>query len=82
MIREAFLLLRLRGQAALVCLLCEHISYHLEDVTQRYCHACNTYLDEVPETYRRPPRQARSNPGWKAWGTVGYQAEAEPAAED
>lgn len=69
MIREAYAVVRLNGQAQLLCLLCEHFSCSPEHVTQRYCPYCAVFLDEVPETWRRPPRHARLNPGWKSWAT-------------
>ncbi len=82
MIREAFLVIRLRGHAALICLLCDQISYHPEDVTQRYCGACGTFLDEVPELYRRPPRAARAFPGWLAWPSRRGYGSVQPAPEE
>ncbi len=82
MIREAFLIVRLRGHAALICLLCDQISYHTEDVTQRYCGACGTFLDEVPELYRRPPRAARAYPGWQSWPSRRGYGSVQPAPEE
>ncbi len=82
MIREAFLVIRLRGHAALICLLCDQISYHTEDVTMRYCGACNVHLDEVPDTYRRPPKAARAFPGWQSWPSRRGYGRVEPAPEE
>ncbi len=82
MIREAFVILRQRGQAALLCLLCEQLSYHAEDVTQRYCGACGTFLDEIPDLYRRPPRAARAYPGWQSWPSRRGYGRVDPAPEE
>jgi len=65
MLTEAWRILRLRGQPALMCLVCDTVSFHLEDVQQKYCSACNLFLDEVPDTFRRPPRAVRNLPGWQ-----------------
>lgn len=80
MIREAFAVVRLNGQAQLLCLLCEQFTAHHEHVTQRYCPYCAVFLDEVPEAWRRPPRHARLNPGWKTWPP--WRSWSEPEPED
>ena len=65
MIREAYVIMRLRGCPAILCLVCENVSFHLEDVNMHFCSECNLYLEDLPEAFRRPPRQVRQMPGWQ-----------------
>ena len=37
MITDTYRVLTLQGQSVLLCLLCNRVSYHLDDITQRYC---------------------------------------------
>jgi len=64
MIGEAYRIYRLRGRPHLLCLVCDTFSMHPEDVMQKYCHACGIFLDDLPESFRRPPRTVRNVPGW------------------
>ncbi len=66
MITEAYRIVRIRNTPTLLCLLCDSFSTYIEDVMQRHCLHCGTFLDEIPENYRRPPRTVRNIPGWHA----------------
>jgi len=66
MITEAYRILRIRGKVAILCLSCDTLSFEWNDVLHRYCYACNIFLDELPDDYRRPPRTQRNLPGWQA----------------
>ena len=39
------------GYEALLCLVCNRISWNPNDVKQRYCGACHQCLDDVPADY-------------------------------
>jgi hypothetical protein len=51
MITEAYRVLTLAGAEALLCLLCNRVSYHPQDIDFTYCAACHVWLDRVPSTY-------------------------------
>lgn|SRR5574341_913304 len=54
MMTHAYRVLALQGQPALLCLLCDRVSYHPEDIAQCYCGWCHVFLKTVPMFYRLP----------------------------
>ena len=65
MITEPWRVLRLRGIPYLLCLVCDQLSCHMEDVNLHQCSYCGIFLQELPEDFRRPGRQVRNMPGWQ-----------------
>jgi hypothetical protein len=51
MITDAYRLLTLAGEPALLCLLCNAVSFHPQDIDFTYCAACHVWLERVPRTY-------------------------------
>jgi hypothetical protein len=51
MITDAYRILTLAGEPALLCLLCNRVSFHPQDIDFTYCAACHAWLDRVPKTY-------------------------------
>jgi len=46
MITQAYRILQSDGTPALLCLRCDRISYHPEDIAHRYCGHCHCFLAE------------------------------------
>ena len=63
MITPAWRILRYRDFPCLLCLVCNRISHHPNDVRHRYCSACNLFLEEVPEFWRSDNVEGQA-PGW------------------
>lgn len=51
MITDAYRILTIAGEPALLCLLCNRVSLHPQDIDFTYCAACHVWLDRVPMTY-------------------------------
>ena len=51
MITDAYRFLTLQGEPALLCLLCNGISFHALDIDFVYCATCCVWLERVPRTY-------------------------------
>jgi predicted RNA-binding Zn-ribbon protein involved in translation (DUF1610 family) len=78
MITEPWRILRIRGLPCLLCLLCDSLSMHLEDVQQFYCPQCGIFLLDLPENFRRPSRNVRNIPGWRATPMPANEPESTP----
>jgi hypothetical protein len=50
-ITDAYRILTLAGEPALLCLLCNGVSFHRQDIDFAYCAVCHVYLERVPRTY-------------------------------
>lgn len=57
MITPAFRILRYRDIECILCLVCNRISFHSEDVRRRFCGACNLFLADLPMDYEGDPLQ-------------------------
>ena len=53
---------------------------HMEDVQQFYCPFCNLFLQDLPESFRRPSRNVRNMPGWRVTPMTANEPEPEPGA--
>jgi hypothetical protein len=51
MITDAYRILTLAGEPVLLCLLCNGISFHPQDIDFAYCAVCHVYLERVLRTY-------------------------------
>jgi hypothetical protein len=60
---KAWRLLRLAGHQALLCLLCDKYSFNPNDIQERYCGYCHTYLQDIALDFQRqsvfPQHKAR-----------------------
>lgn len=60
MLTHAYRLLRIHpgtqgvvhAQPALLCLLCDRLSFSAWDITHRWCVRCRQYLEQVPLAYQ------------------------------
>jgi hypothetical protein len=51
MITDAYRVLQVQGETALLCLFCNRLSFHPQDIDFTYCAACHVWLDRVPMAY-------------------------------
>lgn len=58
MITPAYRVLHYRDFPCLLCLVCNRISYNPYDLRERYCSACQQFLDDIPEDFRQPHADA------------------------
>lgn len=57
MVTKAYRILTLSGMDILVCLLCDRWTRHPDDIAKHYCGWCHTWLDAVPDDFRRPDEE-------------------------
>ena len=63
MITRAYRIITVSGQKALLCLICDGLSYNPNDIAHNYCGHCHVFLDRLPESYRRlSPSSGRLSP--------------------
>lgn len=53
MITHAWRIIHIQGEQVLLCLLCDRYSWNPNDRLERFCGFCGTWLEDVPEDYRR-----------------------------
>ena len=58
MITRAYRIITILREKAILCLLCDRLSYNPNDIQHHYCGHCKVVLDQVPEDYRRPASSA------------------------
>lgn len=54
MITKAWRIIERTHTPALLCLLCDRLSYNPNDIKEHYCGACHAFLDDVPRDFIRP----------------------------
>ena len=50
-------IIRIQGQKALFCLLCDKYSFNPNDIALRYCGYCGVWLATVPDHWQRPDEE-------------------------
>jgi hypothetical protein len=53
MLTPPYRILHYRGYRCLLCLACNRMSWHPNDIRQKYCGYCQVFLNDLPEMLRQ-----------------------------